>query len=126
MRSVPAARAAVPAAALLAGALAAQAMLVRDEAAYLSVLLVAGAVLGAAATVCLGLRACFAARLTLVLVAVLVLCGEGLLVALGLPGLGRAGARSGLTATGAAAMLGAVVVLLDLRPTHDAGRRPTP
>ncbi|MFF0904948.1 UNVERIFIED_CONTAM: hypothetical protein RF653_14840 [Kocuria sp. CPCC 205316] len=114
------------AAASLAAVLAAQAVLIRDEAAYLSVLLLAGAVLGAAASVCLRLRGCFTARFTLVLVSALTLLGEGLLVALGLPGLGRAAARTGLTATGAAAVLGAVVVLRGLRSQHDAGHRVGP
>jgi hypothetical protein len=109
------------AAGLLAGVLIAQAVLVRDEAAYLSVLLLAGAALATAAAVCLRLRGCFTARFTLVLVAALTLLGEGLLVVLGLPGLGHAAARTGLTVTGAAAALGAVVVLQGLRPKHDAG-----
>lgn len=109
------------AAALLAAVLAVQAVIVRDEAAYLSVLLLTGAALGAVAAVRLGLRGCFAARFTLVLVAALVLVGEGLLTALGLPGLGHAGVRAGLALTGSAAMTGAVVVLLGLRPKHDAG-----
>ncbi|GAB2623457.1 hypothetical protein GCM10009696_31380 [Kocuria himachalensis] len=113
-------RATAVAAALLAAVLAAQAVLIRDEAAYLSVLLLAGAVLGTAATVCLRIRGCFTARFVLVLVAALTLLAEGLLLTLGLPGLGRAAARTGLTVTAAAAVLGAVVVLVGLRPKHDA------
>ncbi|GAA1762960.1 hypothetical protein [Kocuria aegyptia] len=126
MSGTPRVRVAVPAAALLAAVLGVQAVLLREEAAYLSVLLLAGAGLGAAATVCLRLRGCFASRFALVLVAAPTLLGEGLLVALGLPGLGHAAARTGLTVTGAAAMLGAVVVVLGLRSTHGAGRRAAP
>lgn len=121
MRPAHARRAAVLAAALLAAVLAVQAVLIREEAAYLSVLLLAGAGLGAAATVCLRFRGCFGSRFTLVLLAALTLLGEAMLVALGLPGLGRAAARTGPTVTGAAAALGAAVVLLTLWPKHDAG-----
>ncbi|MFE7631623.1 hypothetical protein [Kocuria sp. NPDC057446] len=119
-------RAAVPAAALLAAVLTAQAVLIREEAAYLSVLLLAGAGLGAAATVCLRLRGCFASRFTLVLLAALTLLGEGVLVALGLPGLGRSAARTAPMVAGAVAALGAVVVLLTLRSKHDAGHAQGP
>jgi hypothetical protein len=126
MTRFPRRRATALAAALLAAVLAAQAVVIRDEAAYLSVLLLVGAALSAAATVCLRLRGCFAARFTLVLVAALVLFGQGLLTAFGLPGLGHAGARTGLSVTGAAATAGAVVVLLGLRPTHDADHRAAP
>ena len=126
MRRPRARRATAVAAVLLAAVLAVQAVLIRDEAAYLSVLLFAGAALGVVGAVRLRLRGCFAARFTLVLVAALVLFGEGLLAALGLPGLGHAGARTGLAVTGTAAMAGAVVVLVGLRPKHDAGHRTVP
>jgi hypothetical protein len=118
-------RTAAPAA-VLAAVLVAQAVLVRDEAAYLSVLLLVGAGLGAAATVCLRVRGCFTARFTLVLLAAFTLLGEGVLVVLGLPGLGHAAARTGLLVTGTGAMLGAVVVPHGLRPEHDAGQRTSP
>lgn len=123
MRTVPWARASVPAAVLLAAVQAAQAMLLRAEAAYLSVPLVLAAALGLAAAARLCRHRCFTARSALVMLAVLTLLGEGLLVVLGLPGVGHAVARSGLPITASAAMLGAVGVLVALHRDRRAAPR---
>ncbi|MEX5271589.1 hypothetical protein [Kocuria sabuli] len=126
MRTVPWARASVPAAVLLAAVQTAQALLLRAEAAYLSVPLALAAALGLAAAARLCRHRCFTARSALGMLAVLALLGEGLLVVLGLPGVGHTVARIGLPVTASAAMLGAVGVLVALHRDRRATPRTAP
>lgn len=123
MRLVPWTRAPVPAAVLLAALQGAQALLLRADAAYLSVPLMLAAALGLAAAARLCRHRCFTARAALGMLSVLTLLGEGLLVVLGLPGVGHAVAGIDLPVTASAAMLGAVAVLVALHRDRSAAPR---
>ncbi|MUN63476.1 hypothetical protein GMA12_10035 [Kocuria sediminis] len=116
----------MPAALVLAAVQLGQAVLLRIEAGYLSVLLVLGAALCAAAAAGLRRRWDFTARFALVTLAALTLLAEGLLLVLGLPGVGHAVARVGLPATAGAALLGAVVLLVTLERDRRATLRAFP